>query len=412
MSRSSSRLVPVTAVLLHLAFIGLALRESLVVPGEDFASYYNAVQVSLAGGSPYDNEALSALGNPVHEGYPVHPFIYPPTALPLLGWLAWLPVGAAWALFATVVELAALASLGAWVLLWRGLHPRMSGFLALLFALVPAVWLNLQKGQVNWLVLALAFVGVLLALRRREILGGALLGAATMLKLSPALLVLWFLRRGRLRVVGGAAVAGCLLVLATLAMLDLGEQLRFYADVLPTLSDGRYHGLTVPLTTFDSYAPAGQLARIWPAAEGLSGPARVGVSLVNLALLGGTAWAAWREPTDGWQRAGQLAAVAGASALVPVFVFDHHLIWLLPAAGLVLAGLVAGRLGRAWWLPAGLGLFALLVPLSFFRPDDLVSRSLLQAALQLAQIAGLYGLVVCAWALAGSRAVDASGPLV
>lgn len=396
-------LAPLLAVLLHLAFVVLVLRPALAVPGGDFASYLNAVQVSVAGGSPYDNAALTALGNPTSPGHPVHPFIYPPTALPLLAWLAVVPVGLAWPAFAGLMELCALGSLGLWVLLWRDLHPRVTGVLALLFALAPAVWLNLLAGQVNWLVVALAFGGVLLAGRRWELAGGALLGAATMLKLSPALLVLWFLRRGRWRVVGGAALSAALLVAATLPVLGIAEQLRFYTDVLPSLSDGRYHGLVVPLTTFDSYAPAGQLARLWPAEVGLSAAARAGAGLLNLALLGGTAWAAWREPDDGWQRAGQVAAVAAASALVPVYVFDHHLVWLLPAAGLVVAALLAGRLGRGWWLPATAGLLALLVPLSPFRPDDLVSRDLGQAVLQVAEILGLQALVVCTWALARSR---------
>jgi hypothetical protein len=90
---------------------------------------------------------------------------------------------------------------------------------------VPAAWLllaqplaqELSYGQVDLLVLGLAFAAFALDDRGREAGAGALVALATALKVAPALLLVDWLARRRWRPFAGAAAAG----LATLAVTAL-----------------------------------------------------------------------------------------------------------------------------------------------------------------------------------------------
>jgi hypothetical protein len=106
----------------------------------------------------------------------------------------------AWQVAALVVDLAVLAVMLALLRAW-GRDPRY----LVLYAWCPAAVLEaVQNGHVDGLA-ALLVLGALWALARRPGLAGALIGAATLVKLYPAVLAIVLLRRGWQRALAGLA---------------------------------------------------------------------------------------------------------------------------------------------------------------------------------------------------------------
>lgn len=102
---------------------------------------------------------------------------------------------------------------------------------------------DLQHGQANILVVWLALEGVAAVARERARAGGAFLAAATLIKLTPALLVAGELVGGRRRVVAWAAAVGAALAVAPALVLGPSATLdatwRFVAEVTPW--NARFH---------------------------------------------------------------------------------------------------------------------------------------------------------------------------
>lgn len=318
--------------------------------GRDFASYYYAAQVASDGGDPYDTRALSARAREQGERRSVHPFLYPPPFLLLVAWAlpldlraayaAWFWLDAAWALVAAL-------ALWRW---WRPLGNAVPVLIAGLVAANTAVAANHLMGQANFPGLALAVLAMLALERRRVALAGALLGAACVLKMSPALLALWWLWRGEWRAVAAAAFTAVALSLAALPLAGPEVQLGFYLRVLPTFGTGEYNGLRVPIDLFGNHSIPNVWATVWPAGSTLSPAARAASAASTLALVVGLGWAFRRPGPGAVERAGQFAAVCVALLLVPVYTYEHHAVWALPAAVLATLALIRGWLRPAWAL--------------------------------------------------------------
>src|SRR5882724_9121610 len=122
----------------------------------------------------------------------------------------------------------------------RSLGPA-AGTRALLLS--PLVWVafptisNLQKGNVQGMVIALSMLAMVLFERRRFAAGGILLAFVTASKLYPGLLVVYLLVRRRWKAVAWAAAAGAALAVVTL--LDLGwAAYAAFLEHLPGLMGG------------------------------------------------------------------------------------------------------------------------------------------------------------------------------
>jgi hypothetical protein len=137
------------------------------------------------------------------------------------------------------VQALAIGALSIAVARWIGGTRGLVAGLAL-----PALWgagsfLNdLQSGQVHMLVLALAMAGMAAFERRRDILGGSLLGAAVVTKLVPGLLLVYMLARGRIRSV--LAAMAWIVAYGILGLLVLGPApyVAFVRYQLPRLASG------------------------------------------------------------------------------------------------------------------------------------------------------------------------------
>jgi alpha-1,2-mannosyltransferase len=266
---------------------------------------------------------------------------------------------------------------------------------ALLWATYTPVLDHAVVGQADLLVLFLLLAGAAWT-QRWPWAGGALLGAAAMCKMSPALLLLYWARRRELRPVLAAIACAAALTVLALPLVRAGFQLRFYAEVLPGFGAGHYHGLDVPIAIPNHSIPA-LFNRIWPgpAPSRLSPAARWASGATTLLLLGAWTWRtrrAWPEPLA-------LGTLTVLMVTIPVYAFEHHLVFLLLALGA--AG--TARPGASFALAYG----ALALPLVL--PVPLIDRAVrvlpsLQGWILEAKFAATMGLLaLCMADDAGGR---------
>lgn len=315
--------------------------------GRDFASYYYAVQVAADGGDPYDKRALGRASRADRTRKTVHPYFYPPPYLLTVAWAlpldletafrSWYALGHLF-LLATLLALSKLVP-GRWV------APTL-GVFAVTFTPIPD---TLWMGQANLLVTALSLWGVWGVLNKRPVLGGALVGAAAMLKMSPALLVAWWVLQRRWHAVFAAIGTAIALSFLSLSVVDLSTQARFYREVLPGFASGNYHGLTVPIGLMHNHSIPNLLHQVWPGTEtALSESARFTGALITAFLIGACAWAfrGCRPATT--NATAQAATIVVLMLVLPTYTYEHHMVWLLFPYLIALDAIVSGRAHRYW----------------------------------------------------------------
>jgi hypothetical protein len=341
----------------------------------DFASYYYAVRAAEEGLNPYERSNLEHLAEAEQTRRKVHPFFYPPPFLLAVLWSTRFDLHTAFEIWFWINEgflAIALVALWRW---WRSLGPAVPATLAVIAAFASPIPENLVIGQANLVVFALTVLGMTLAhplsgrrpRRASEIAGGALVGAACMWKMSPAFVVGWWMLRRRWVAVAGSAAAALALTAATLPVLPPAMQLHFYTDVLPGFSSGHYAGLALAVDLFGNHSLPNLLHEILGGGAVLSAAGRGLARASLLAFAVGLAWAFRKDPADATGAAGQFAAVVAATLLAPVFTYEHHTIWLIPAVVACSSALASGRLDRRWAIPVALAALAWCWDLSQLR---------------------------------------------
>jgi alpha-1,2-mannosyltransferase len=303
------------AILFHISALAYPWSWQAAGGGSDFASYYHALQLALDGGNPYWADILRTKG--------VHPFLYPPPFLLAVSWAGPLSLSAATTGMFLLNE---LLLVGCLIVLRRGFGAAPWILLAIYAAYTPLID-NQLNVQANLLALLPALAGLAVA-ERRPYLGGALVGVAAMLKMSPAILLLIWVIQGRWRPI--AAAAGTAVALSILALPVVGprEQLSFYQSVLPAFGEGQFYGLSVPISTPLNHSIAEVLNRFWPGPS----PTQLapGVSevtqLLLLAALGLWGWRARRASAGDLLPLGALFVIM---TIAPTYTFEHHLSFLL-----------------------------------------------------------------------------------
>ncbi len=228
---------------LALAVVGFVrVLPSLVrVPDHyDFAAYYVAARALNQHETLYDGAAMqrAATIDGQHMAHPL--YIYPPFFAAVLRPLASLPFGQA----KTIWFLGNIGLFGAmWWLLGHlaqlSWQQRLFGLAGLMLA--PPFYDTLLLGQVNMLLLALLTCALALMLRAKpssssDLLAGALIGIAAVIKVYPLAFGLIFLLHRRYVASLGVllGVAGTMLF-GILAGGGLDTTLRFFSEVLPSL---------------------------------------------------------------------------------------------------------------------------------------------------------------------------------
>jgi len=214
---------PAAAALALLLSLGQAGRPQ---PGTDFHVFWEAGR-DFADGSPLYQPAPGARW-----------FKYPPFAAMLFQPLGWLSLDAAAVAFhALGLLLLAWAAVATWRIAeaWapgrrRGAAPMVLAILAVLHVAQS----DLLHLQTNLLVLALCLAGVLAAARGRAWPAAAWLTAATLLKLTPAVLLGWLTLRGGRRAPAAIALCLALGLAAPLAQRGLRQGVQDYGDYVRT----------------------------------------------------------------------------------------------------------------------------------------------------------------------------------
>lgn len=325
---------------LFVFVLALCLLSSLEVVfhanASDFLSFYAAARAATAHVDFYDYEALQRLAALHDWGERVYPYLYPPFLAHALRPLAMLELTSAhrvWlgvnvVAFASAVSLTLLSTHRA----WRTVTPRRpSPYFLLLVVGAVLVWAlplrnNLLLGQVNALVLLFISLALRAHLLGRRATAGLWLAPAIMIKMTPAVLLLFFVLRGRYRT--PLACLACIAAMG-LASVSLGAGPDWLSFVRHAPERG--YGATIPgLFPADNtwnFAPAGWLARLLP--EHSAWVPRG--SLLLLAGVGSvTVWLTLRARSPSSDCLA-LASLFPVLLLASPLAYLHHLVYLLPA---------------------------------------------------------------------------------
>lgn len=284
--------------------------------GYDFSAYWSAAGRLLDGLSPYTAAQLAGPYGPQQQFL----YLYPPSLAAAVTPLAalfpdyrsaawvWTALGAAVLLWAVLAlsrfeplasRIPLLAGRGRWLLVAAALaFPPVVGELLLgnvhllLLGLFTAAWLGLRRGT-----------------PRGEWVAGLAIGVAAVIKVFPALVVLWFLLTRRWRAAGGAVLGAVAFAGVSLPLTGIQPWLD-YPAVLGNLA--------APTDVTDTLAPT-----VWLAPYlGFLG-ARVAVTLAAVAVL----WAAARARDVSLARSFAIAVVL--AMLIAPAIYQHYLALLV-----------------------------------------------------------------------------------
>jgi hypothetical protein len=324
----------------------------------DFASYFYAVQASGKGENPYDNSILNRLAQEDNRRGSVYPYFYPPPYLLVMAWTLPLDLSEAHMAFywaGSFFLLAVMLSLWKWLPNWG-----MFGASGLVLLFYTPIFDTLRMGQANLLVLALVVWGVMLVefegANKRRWLGGALVGLACMMKMSPAILVMWWMIRQEWRPVVAAVLSAVVSSVVVLPLVGFSDQFYFYSDVLPGFSSGNYHGLTVPINIPMNHSLLNFCMQIVNGFQDMGRNTEPSVLATNLArIISFSALLSLlfvlRKPRpDAVSRANAAGALVVLMVLIPAYTYEHHLVFLIFPLLAVVAALAEKRLSWAYWL--------------------------------------------------------------
>lgn len=341
---------PIRAILVTAGVVGwlaFAYTAARMYPGTPPGSGFDLELLIVggrqvaAGASPYDPAMLAGRSVEIATLF----YSYPPLVAQAFAALAWLP---SWSIFAGTVAAASLAAVGAGVAVARRFGSTMDArLLALPIAALLPFWFPYTVGMLfgNLDIFFPALYGLMLiagstgrnrALEHRWLVaGGVALALASVTKLHPAVLGLWFLVRGLVelrrrgngpevaqvglpsgwRVAGIAVVAVLALFGASLVVGGLNPWFD-YVTVLRA-------GTSVDLLDPRNLGPAVQVVMLLGLGPSAVGPIQVGVVAIALLV---TVVAAIRvdDPLESFTWA------ASASFIVLPVTWFHHFAALIP----------------------------------------------------------------------------------
>jgi hypothetical protein len=345
----------------------------------DFSAFYQAGAFADSGKATaaYDDAAMVAAEHAAFPGATLRlPWNYPPTFQLLLMPFGALPYVTAWLLWSSTLY--GLYALLAWRIAGSGAR--------WLVLLAPGAAVNLLVGQNGLLTAALLGGGVLL-LRKRSLVGGAMLGLMAYKPHFAVLVPLALICGREWRALGAAIASGAGFALLAAAVLGLDPWLAFL------------HKAVEPSALFSSSSSAWRsIPSVMIMARTLGAGARLASALhwiVAAAAALGALWV-WRKTPDGRLRA---AALATATLLVTPYLRAYDLaLLILPIAALLPSAEADAGLGEqaaagvAWLAPA---LLLFTQPAVQFGPLITIA---------------LMSLIVRRVARAGDPARPASGP--
>ena len=347
----------------------------------DFGQFQRAAQDLSAGHNPYD-----VFLNLHCTSWCLGGYIYTPLVAEVLRPLAGVPLPRAAGTWLVISHLMVAVTA---ILLWRTLRRSTTGAaLAMMLAaglLYQPLFENfsyVQIGPLLLLVMTLAAVQFLHGSPRRTAASGALIGLATIIKVTPLLAAPALLPPGWARdttrsrgglVEGAAGVAGLVAAAATLVLLMLlfvPFTADFFTQVLPHIGGGTtvYENKSFPSFVGRTFELVAAVEPGWHVAA----PGSAVVTILGMVIfIGSTAWLSARiavRPGAALQaRAASFGAYVAAMPIVSTITWRHHVVVNLLAMALLLPllwpreGVTASRAAR-WLLLAS-------YPLTYIQQD-------------------------------------------
>ena len=291
--------------------------------GRDFASFYYAQKVSWNRGNPYDARQLSRLSKKDKTRNAVHPFFYPPPSLLIFSWVQPFSLYTAYMISFFINHMVVA---GLFVLFRNWLKIPLIP-LALLFALCTPIGDCITMGQINLVILFLIVCGI----QKQR---GSFLAGAAMIKMSPALILWPQIIWRKWQFVGWTIAFAIIFSIIFLPFMGFEDQKSFYTDVLPQFSSGQYSGLKVPIHLSSNHSIPEFCAQWFPAEKGMriSVEAQRFSSFVTIGLLGCLSLLAWKTKSE----IKILGAFVVLMVLVPIYTYEHHLVFLLLPSAILL----------------------------------------------------------------------------
>lgn len=300
-----------------LLVVSVAARLGLTYLGPNGANFVD-LHVYLGGAAALDHPGTlySYVYTEHTPDFPL-PFTYPPFAAIVFYPMHWLPFGLAGFCW----QVAMIAALYGSVRLTQrllGVSDGSSRRVAMAWTAI-AIWIeplrnNFDYGQINVFLM----VGVLYAVyTSRWWLSGLLVGVASGIKLTPAIVGVYLV--GVRRVAAAAFSAVVFLLTVGLSALVVGDQTRYYFTAL--LGDAHRVG---PIATSINQSWRGAISRILGHDAGFSAPVLAAIAVT--AVLAVLAWRALGS-TD---RLGKLLVVEMFGLLMSPISWTHHWVWLVP----------------------------------------------------------------------------------
>ncbi|MFH2085826.1 MAG: glycosyltransferase family 87 protein [bacterium] len=287
----------------------------------DFGIYYQAVQDIQKGVSMYANPAMK----------------YPMSAILILWPIGWMP----YVIAEKVWTLVSLTFLTLSLQMIRRLIPSLDkrSWALIIAAIIMAFpyKFTLGLGQINLFILA-CFTGSLYAyLRSYDILAGMLIAGAAWLKITPLVLLLFFLRKRAYKTIVVCVVTYLLGWVAAGQLWGWEKVIEFFRDVVPSIS-------TIGNAVYYNQAFTGVLARI-----GMVGPM---VGILNYLVFGGMLVMSYRATSEKREEAEREIMCFGlfvtSMILGAGLAWQHYFVWLIiPFVGVYAASLKKDNV-RSW----------------------------------------------------------------
>jgi hypothetical protein len=296
--------------------------------GIDLTTYLEAAKAVERGGSPYALPVAFPYIYPPFLAFALIPLTHLPRDLVLVVWFA-ASIGAiVWSLRAVVR--AGLPQVRA--------RPLTPFFAVLIAALYPVFQSNLRNGQVNFFVTALAVAALVGSGDARR---GVAWGVATAIKVMPAAVAPFFVRRLQWRV--GAAAVAALVLVCLVPVLALGAALVPLTMQYGSSFLGSSFRVAWSASSID-FSMGGVLTRT----SGVDSEAvrRLATALPLVAVFAVDLFAPRTSSADARLFSMYLAAIPLASPKSEV----HHLAFALPAAAIALGAVWFGVDRRRWLL--------------------------------------------------------------
>jgi hypothetical protein len=217
----------------------------------DFFAYYNAGSRFLGNDNP-SFWGKDAQNNPI-----ISDFIYPPTVLPFFSLLSRIPYNLARLVWLIAYGLSFAGILG-WMVMsfapeWRDVFLMLS--LTLTLASFPLLS-HIEHGQVDIYIISLILASFLSYARKNRLLAAILLAVATLIKVSPGFLLLYFVIFRRdfrfLLMYIGSLVT---MLVFSLLFVPIGWYLDYVRYVLPQVGKGSSFWLNQSILKYLTFSP-------------------------------------------------------------------------------------------------------------------------------------------------------------